>query len=166
MEEKVNEIDLPQSSVGAPMPVVLSSEHDLYVAYYLQNTPEGWDGTSVRIMSDIKSDEPVAIVKFPLYKAYLWGPPNDEAFAGHPLASKGLEPYGTFIIENSKWIEYYEKMNSVHPYHKKEYFEGYKHFIFSFHDTTLEVISESYEFEIIKGSLRDARKIIVHKLEW
>jgi hypothetical protein len=95
---------------------------------------------------------------------FQFGPPNDEAFNGHPLYKKGLKPYGVYEIKNSTWIGYFEKMNSVHPYHKKEYFERYKHFIFSFHDTTLEVIAEHYEIETINGSIKKAISIIQNKL--
>ena len=145
---------------------MLSDEHDLYLAYYLQNTPEGWDGTSVRVVDLETNGEPIAIVKFPLFLAYQFGPTNDEVFSGHPLSSLGLGPYGTYEIENSKWIGHFEKMNSVHPSHLKEHFERYKHFIFSFHDTTLEVIAKSFEFEAKLGSLKEAINTIKQKLEW
>ena len=111
---------IPQSSVGAPIPIVLSDEFVTVVAFYLQNTPEGWDGTSVRIVDKETLGEPLALVRFSLCYASMFGPPNDEAFTGHPLANRGLEPYGAFIIENSSWVRRLEQMNSVHPYHKPE----------------------------------------------
>ncbi len=84
-------IDVPQSSVGAPTPVVLSDEGKTILAFHLQNTPEGWDGTSVRIIRP-ESEEPSALVEFKWCHAYMFGPPNDEAFRGHPLADRGLKP--------------------------------------------------------------------------
>jgi len=166
-KDKVVEItDAPQSSVGAPIPIVMSDESDLYVAYYLQNAPEGWDGTTVKLMSIDSEGEPIAIVKFPSFLVYQFGPPNDEAFSGHPLYKKGLRPYGVFEIKASSWVDYFEKMNSVHPSHKKELFQKYRHFVFSFHDTTLEIISDKFEFDIITGSLKSAAKQIQEKLGW
>jgi hypothetical protein len=44
--------DAPQSSVGAPCPVVFATEHTVHLAYYLQNTPAGWDGSTVRVMDE------------------------------------------------------------------------------------------------------------------
>src|SRR5262252_3401585 len=84
--------DIPQSSIGAPIPVVLSDEFVAVVAFYLQNTPDGWDGISVRVVSKETEGEPLALVKFSSCYASMFGPPNDEAFGGHPLASRGLEP--------------------------------------------------------------------------
>ncbi len=43
-------------------------------------------------------------------------------------------------------------MNSVHPYHKPEHFQRYKHFIFAFHDSTFECIAESFSASIHRGS--------------
>jgi hypothetical protein len=146
--------DAPQSSVGAPCPMVLAGEHSLHLAYYLQNAPAGWDGTSVTLVSDADADEPCALVSFKLALAHMFGPPNDEAFHGHPLAERGLRPYAVFEIRNSSWLRKLERMNSVHPRHKPEHFEQFKHFIFAFHDTTFECIAESYSVAIHHGSVR------------
>ena len=43
--------DVPQSSVGAPIPFVMSDEHSLVLAYYLQESDPAWDGTTVRVVS-------------------------------------------------------------------------------------------------------------------
>jgi hypothetical protein len=45
--------------------------------------------------------------------AHTFGPSNDEAFSGHPLAARGLTPYGAFKIENSSWVRHLERMNSA-----------------------------------------------------
>lgn len=34
--------DFPQSSVGAPIPVIVSDEFTTVIAFYLQDTPEDW----------------------------------------------------------------------------------------------------------------------------
>lgn len=132
--------NFPQSSVGAPIPIILSNEHITTIAYYVQEDFE--------LYGD--EDERIAIVKFNMCHAYMFGPPNDEAFSGHPLASRGLKPYSSYIIENSSWINTLEKMNSVHPYHSPELFKDCNHFILSFHDSTFECIATNYEYEIIK----------------
>jgi hypothetical protein len=82
----------------------VSDEHRLVLAYLIQKTPVGWDGTSVRIVGPSSDDEPVALVKFEQCYAYMFGPPNDEAFHGHPLAKRGLHAYGAFEVEHSSWI--------------------------------------------------------------
>lgn len=147
--------DVPQSSVGAPNPIVLAGEHDVLLTYYLEDTPGDWDGTSVRIVGTDTEGEPVAIVKFKHCTAHMFGPPNDEAFSGHPLAERGLGPYGVFEIKDSSWVRKLESMNTVHPYHNKlRFMENKKHFIFSFHDTTFECVAEGFTIEVSSGSLK------------
>src|SRR5262245_20220107 len=77
--------DLPQSSLGAPLPVVLCDEHRLLLGYYLENPRPGWDGTTIRIIEPTTKGEPICIVTFEQHMAFMFGPPNDEAFQGHPL---------------------------------------------------------------------------------
>ena len=153
--DKVIELkDVPQSSVGAPIPIVLAGEHDVLITYYLQDTPTDWDGTSVKIIDSETEDEPVAVVKFIQSYAHMFGAPNEEAFSGHPLSDRGLEPFTVFKIENSSWLRKLEKMNSVHPYHNSESFmENKQHYIFAFHDTTFECIAKEFEISISKGSV-------------
>lgn len=81
--------DVPQSSVGAPLPVVVADEGTLQLAYYAEVPDPDWDGTYVREV-DLRTEDPVILVQFEGAYAWSHGPPNDEAFAGHPLASRGL----------------------------------------------------------------------------
>ena len=145
--------DVPQSSVGAPCPMILAGEGYLYLAFFLQDTPAGWDGSTVRVVGEDTSGEPVAIVIFNHIYAHFFGPPNDEAFSGHPLASKGLRPYSVFEVRDSSWIRKLERMNSVHPYHRPERFAELRHFIFAFHDTTFECIAQGFSSSVREGSV-------------
>src|SRR5688500_18115819 len=111
--------DIPQSSVGAPCPAVFGDEQIVIANFITQEA-----------VSRHADDN--AFVKFYPCYAYMFGPPNDEAFSGHPLAGRGLEPYGAFKIENSSWIRQLERMNSVHPYHKPEHFDIWTHYILLF----------------------------------
>lgn len=111
--------NFPQSSIGAPIPVVLSDEHKFFLCYYVEDIAEGWNGTPVQVGADTE-DEAVAIINFEKYRIYKFGPPNDEAIAGHPLFKKGLKPYSIFKLEGSSWITELEKINSVHPSHDKK----------------------------------------------
>lgn len=134
--------------------MVCAGEHNLLLAYYLQETPADWDGTSVRLLSDADGDEPCALVTFEMAYAHMFGPPNDEAFEGHPLAAKGLRPYAVFEVHSSSWLRSLERMNSVHPYHDPQRFAKFKHFIFAFHDTTFECIAESFSLSLHRGSVK------------
>jgi hypothetical protein len=147
--------DIPQSSVGAPSPVIVASEHELFVAYLMQESPAGWDRTTVRVVGLDSAEEPAAMVRFVNFYATMLGPPNDEAFEGHPLAGRGLHPYGAFEIVHSSWVRQLERMNSVHPYHRPERFKSYRHFVLAFHDSTFECIAEGYTCEVTSGPLNE-----------
>jgi hypothetical protein len=144
----------PQSSIGAPTPIVIASEQALFVAFYLEQRDPNWDGTTCKVVTPDTNDEPVAVVRFSGATAHFFGPPNDEAFSGHPLAARGLEAYGAFEVLSSSWVRALERMNSVHPRHRPESFSDCRHFILTFHDTIFECIADSFSIEQPSGSLR------------
>jgi hypothetical protein len=149
--------DAPPSSAGAPLPLVLSDEHNVLLGYLISVPDPNWDGTYVRSLGPLTPDQSVAIVRFESPYAHLFGPPNDEALGGHPLASRGLRWYGVFEVMESSWIRRLERMNSVHPRHKRAWFlEDKRHFIFTFHDSTFECIAKSYTIERVGGTLASA----------
>src|SRR5437763_990857 len=156
---------VPQSSVGAPLPIVLSDEHKILLAYIVQDSPSDWDGTSVRVVDPSTLGEPLALIEFTSYRSFMFGAPNDEAFHGHPLAARGLRPYAAFQIENSSWIRQLEKMNSVHPEHNPKRFERLKHFVFAFHDSTFECVAENFTTTEHEGSLESILPIMQSRLK-
>jgi hypothetical protein len=146
---------VPQSSIGAPCPMLIAGEHTLRLAYYLEEgrlAPE-WANATILPPAVNDSDELCAVVQFSGLYTHMSGPPNDEAFSGHPLASRGLSPYAVFEVEHSSWVRTLERMNSVHPYHRPERFATFKHYIFAFHDTTFECVAESFSVSLCRGSV-------------
>jgi len=158
--------DVPQSSVGAPLPVVLCDEHTLLLAYVVEDVSSYWNGLSVHIVAPTTSVEAVALVEFRRHRAFSFGSPNDEAFAGHPLTSRGLHPYGAFRVKDSSWIRELERMNQVHPLHKPERFQALEHFIFAFHDSTFECVAEGYDISTHVGSLAGILSEMQQRLKW
>jgi hypothetical protein len=164
--DRVIELEgVPQSSVGAPLPIVLSDEHKILLAYIIEDTPSDWDGSSVRVVDPSTPGEPLALVEFTAYWSFMFGAPSDEAFHGHPLAGRGLHPYGAFEIENSSWVRQLEKMNSVHPYHKSERFERLRHYIFAFHDSTFECVADGFTVSEHEGSLESILPVMQSRLQ-
>jgi hypothetical protein len=157
---------VPQSSIGAPVPIVVADEHRVVLAYYLQDTAEDWDGRTIRIVGAADASDPLAIVRFAFCYAHMWGPPNDEAFHGHPLASRGLHPYGAFEVRKSSWIRRLERMNSVHDYHEPEAFWKRRHLIFAFHDTTFECVCDGFDVTLSHGSVAAAVPEMVKLMAW
>jgi hypothetical protein len=144
---------VPQCDAGAPLPVVLASDYRLLLIYLVQETPPDWDGTWVTVVSAGSEDMPIAAVEFQRPHAHIFGPPNEETIGGHPLASRGLHPYGTFTVEESSWIRALGRTNEVHEHHSPERFRSLTHYIFTFHDSTFECAANALTVSLRRGSL-------------
>lgn len=153
--------NVPQSDVGAPLPFVVSDEDNVVLAYLASQPHPGWDGTYVTSVGPSSTGRVVAILHFESPLAHMFGPPNDEAFSGHPLAKRGLTPYAAFEIQQSSWIRKLERMNSVHPNHRPGMFRDERHFIFAFHDSVFECISEAYTTKLVRGSIRSVLPLMM-----
>jgi hypothetical protein len=157
--------DVPPPDIGAPLPVVLADDYRFLLAYLVSEPDPDWDGSYVTTVSP-ESEGLVAVVRLRRPYAHMLGPPNDEAFAGHPLAGRGLEPYAVFEIQRSSWIRQLERMNSVHRQHRREDFMASKrHFVFAFHDSTFECIAEGFDVQTRRGSMLSALAYLVELLE-
>jgi len=120
--------DWPQPDAGAPSPVTVADDSSLFVRYCTQSGK-------------------IAVVHFPLCSVFTFGSPNDEALPGHPLYRHGLEFYSVHRVENSSWIALLERRNSVHRSHdRKRFLEDLSHFVFTFHDSTLECVVDEGKF--------------------
>lgn len=148
--------DLVQPEPGAPCPLFVASEHRLLLAYFARDGDPNWDDAKANPVKEGAVDEPIAIITFVAPYAHTFGPPNDEAFAGHPLHARGLRPWRVQEVLASSWINSLARMNSVHPYHKQEQFDRLRHFVFAFHDTTFECAAEGVEVAPYRGSQRGA----------
>jgi len=154
---------LPPCETGAPSPIVLADEFRTFVAYYaraIASTQATWDAVPI---SD-PMEEPVVLLEFSLCYAHLFGPPNDEAFSGHPLFEKGLRPYTMAEVRHSSWIASLERMNSVHPHHRPERFQSRRHFILPFHDSTFECIADGVQAHFHRGSVQSAVSVAAQML--
>ncbi|MFT3744341.1 MAG: hypothetical protein QM785_08595 [Pyrinomonadaceae bacterium] len=127
MTEQVLELSIEQfdPEPNVPEPVLVKSE---LVCYLIYSDREG-ERKALKFLS-------CSLAKF--------GYPNDEGLGGHPLYSKGLSFYGCFEVINSEWIEELRQNNKT-VYPDREIFAGFRHFIFSFHDSTFECIAKGVE---------------------
>ena len=149
-------IDVPQSSPGAPLPHVFADEGRLLIAYIVNTPDPSFDGTNPRSISPATAGQSIAILTADPYRVFQFGPPNDEAISGHRLYGLGLQPYSAFEVLNSSWIASQEKANRVHSRHMPELFSGYRHFILTFHDSTLEFIARSFSTSLHQGAVLPA----------
>jgi hypothetical protein len=139
MDEVENLHGIPRSDVGAPCPLLLADEFSTVVSFMLRDA----DCAAVEPLTDGSDEdgEVMAVIRFAGTHAHMFGPPNDEAFEGHPLATRGLHPYGSFRIRGSSWIRALERMNAVHSHHGPHPFRKLQHFVLSFHDSTFECVA-------------------------
>jgi len=139
--------------IGAPLPHLLATGHRAFVLFYLSMGDPDWDGSSVRIVDPAAAEaEPLGVVEFHHVHSIKLGGPNDEAIGGHPLCGKGLRPYSAHQVVNSRWITAEEQINSVHPSHRGGWHERLNHYLFCFHDETLECLAEGFTTERLVGA--------------
>lgn len=98
---------------------IISTQHELYLLLDESN------GT-------------VSALKFD-FLIYKYGIPNDEGLGAHPMAKFGLGFYGLYQVDNSPWII---ELNDARPIKTYDLFEGCTHYIVTFKDVTLDVISK------------------------
>jgi hypothetical protein len=156
--------DAPPSDEGAALPVVLASEFRLFLLYLTSDTSPDWDGTP-RIVSAESDDMPVAVIEFLQPYVHLFGPPNDEAIIGHPLAGRGLHPCGRFTVEDSSWLRALERMDAVYERHHPERFRLLTHYVFTFRDSTFECAANDLAVTVRRGSLREVVAKVAGRLE-
>jgi hypothetical protein len=158
--------EVPQSSVGAPLPVVVADEHTVLLAYHARPKPMLKQLVEIETPQIVGARTSGSLAVVSLRRAYasFFGPPNDEAFEGHPLAARGLEPYGAFEIERSSWIREAERRNRVHPYHRADAFDALRHFAFTFHDTVFEALAVDFDVEVMDGSIATALRAMADRL--
>lgn len=142
-------VEFPQMETGAPSPLILADENRLALAYYLNATAPSADGSfaTIKSRSPAADIEPVALVKME-FIAIRFGYPNDEGLIGHRLFDRGLRAYCVWEVLNSDWPVELERANRKHPEHFPGLFDSLRHIIFTFHDSTLEVLSRSFEVEV------------------
>src|SRR5215831_21349122 len=106
-DEVVESADLPPADPGAPDVQVMADERRVVLQYGVRGLEVGQMGPQGGIVlpEDIPDEyDPIAFVEFERVRAHMLGPPNDEALKGHPLATRGLRPYGIYEIRRSSWI--------------------------------------------------------------
>ena len=134
-------------SAGAPLPHVVASDHRLFLIYMAAVPNPGWDGTHAEMVdATTVRREGVVVVRFRQLRAHRFGAPNDEVFAGHPLADAGFDgTYGLWEVHNSPWLRELEVINSVHACYRPETWASLRHLFFAFHDSTFEAIADDVE---------------------
>ncbi|MEZ5977698.1 MAG: hypothetical protein R3F34_05710 [Planctomycetota bacterium] len=145
---------LPAPDFGAPLPHVVADGYRTCVVYVEHVPDPSWDGTYARVVGPDSEDENLVVATFEGCLSVLFGMPNDEALAGHPLATRGLCPCGVFEIRESSWIRELDNRNAVHSRHRRGLWcTTFRHFVVTFHDSTFECVARTVAFERVRGSV-------------
>lgn len=122
---------------GTPNPVIISSDHDLIIAFHKRED----DNETFEAVQN----QQVTVIRFTGYLKYTFGSPGDETIHGHPYAKFRMSAYSFYELKNSDLIEFLKKVDQVHPYHDKEKWKHYKHYIITFHDNMFECVAQGFE---------------------
>jgi hypothetical protein len=141
MSEHAVSIDLPglEWSAGAPEPFLVSTEHRSLFAFYPPDTTAA-DRDLVRV------------AEFVACTSVRFGFPNDEVLGGHRLYGRGLTFYAAHEVRESTWLEEFRTIERTHPRTPTTPFADSRHWILTFHDTTLEAIAVGIE---LRGDFPD-----------
>jgi hypothetical protein len=117
-------------SAGAPQPFVVSSEDRTCVGFHRRENP-----------ADYAEVDQITVAELVRCTCFKFGFPNDEALQGHRLFGHGLEFYRLHEVADSAWLRELRGVEAVHPLAAAVPFESARHFVLTFHDTTLEAIA-------------------------
>src|SRR5215471_19329341 len=123
----------PELAVSGP---VLMAADDLLVFSF----------NATRLTSDgRRADAGRAVVKVNPCLAFKFGYPNDEALGGHPLYARGFHGVAVYEVLGSSWLAALAEQNRVMFPASDLSGRGVRHFLFSFHESTLEVLGRSLD---------------------
>lgn len=108
----------------------------------------------------LRGEAGTAIVELIGCTVTKFGHPNDEALPGHRLYHSGLGGYGIFEVHNSVWIDEVVRINQV-CFPKTVRKQYGRHFMFVFHDSSLECIARDIHLEVKPYSPRFEKVIEV-----
>ncbi|MDB5306349.1 MAG: hypothetical protein JWO38_551 [Gemmataceae bacterium] len=110
---------------------------------------------STRLAADgyHRDDAGRTVVRVASCLAFKFGYPNDEALPGHPLYGRGLVGTAVYEVLESSWVAELARQNRVRFPDTDMTRWGVRHFLFSFHDSTLEVLCRGLEVSLSGESL-------------
>lgn len=156
-EEHAVPLEFPVKwNIGAPLPQLLVNDVRALLMFLLKVPDPHWDGSYANVKDPASGHlESLALVEFKHCIAAKLGSPNDEVFAGHPLAGRGMDPYSAQLVKSSRWLAELERINSVHRGYRPEAWRPLNHYLFWFHDTTFECIAEGFTVELHDCSMKE-----------
>ncbi len=167
---KGEEVAVPHSweppwDAGAPVPHVVAANGRVFLVYYVSTPDPNWDGTYVNVVDPTSPEAmPLAVVEVQGCYCHRFGGPNDEVFHRHPLADRGLDGYGAYVVANSRWVAEHQAINSVHSMYDPKRWEDRRHFFLAFHDEVFECIATGFSVQTVQATFAEALNRLVERL--
>jgi hypothetical protein len=132
VEERAIPFDVPGLgwSAGAPQPFIVSSEKRTLIGFYAR----GEDAEQT-------DSDAVTVAELVGCTAVKFGFPTDEVLHGHRLYDASLGYYKLHEVDNSAWLVELRAIDAVHEHAPEVPFENARHYVLTFHDSTLEAIA-------------------------
>ncbi len=144
---------IPFPDVGAPMPHFMGNEERLLLSYCIGFVGvDSFSPVKTPHVVNESSRSEVVIVEFRNPVSCFLVPISDETFDAHPLARRGLLPYGVYRIDNSSWKSQTIASTYFHPRPSPGVLDAASHYVFAFHDSVFECIADGYEIRIRTAS--------------
>lgn len=151
--------ELPDMDTGAPSPVIISNDFNLYLTFY-KNMDYGVE----LHQRDNIYDVGVVFLEFHGFIKYSFGMPNDETIQGHPYSRLGMMSYSFYELKESDLIRELQGIDKIHPYYNSERWDKYKHYILTFHDNMFECIAEGYTIKRRDETLQNQTLLILNEM--
>jgi hypothetical protein len=144
---------------NAPYPCLVQTDnHAFLILKLFEDIPPEGDATSV-------TAETVGVIEWKGLYASLMGPPNDEAISGHRLWDRGLkEILRAGEVFGSEWVRHLERMNAVHPGHDPQRYQGLRHFVLLFKESTFECVARAFVSEKRRGPISEVSTDVIGRI--
>lgn len=145
---------------GAPSPTIFLNDNELLLAFY-SDKESLFDFPQER---NAVYDMGIYVLKFKRYIKCVFGIPGDETLYGHPYSKLGMKSCKFYELRNSDLIKSLQDIEKVHPGYRIEKWEGYKHYILTFHDNMFECVAENFEVKESNVSIYSQMSVMLEEL--
>jgi len=152
--------DLFNMDCGAPFPIVLGSDNDLMVVFFKD---EEIDAEQSQESKD-QEDSQVIAVCFRDYVKYSFGSPNNELLGVHPYSLMGIGANSFYEMKDSPLVEEQRNLAKKHPYYDNERWNGYRHFIITFHEKMFECVAMGFEVKECNVMLHNRARVAIDEI--
>jgi len=137
MPERASRTDFPEWDPSLPEPQLLTGSRTFLLFYKRDAEPHV-----------------VVIVEFDGCIGAKTGPPSDSTLWSHRLWGKGLKYYVAHEVEGSDWLA---EVARIEKYRSSPgWVSAHHHYVFTFHDETVECLAQGFRVTEHTGSIADA----------